>query len=95
MRVPFDNRWNQHTYTSLTLLPFGLWTPGKCSLQVQPTPQSEIASYTYGVAYDQDDCSYSTSSLLVIFTLCSYMKCVRLLTDIVFHVGRNEEPLKL
>ena len=24
----FDNRWNQHTYTSLTLLPFGLWTPG-------------------------------------------------------------------
>ena len=24
----FDNRWNQHTYTSLMLLPFGLWAPG-------------------------------------------------------------------
>ena len=24
----FDNRWNQHTCTSLTLLPFGLWAPG-------------------------------------------------------------------
>ena len=23
----FDNRWNQHTCTSLTLLPFGLWAP--------------------------------------------------------------------
>ena len=22
--MPFDNRWNQHTYTSLTLLPFAL-----------------------------------------------------------------------
>ena len=25
--MPFDNRWNQHTYTSLTLLPSGLWAP--------------------------------------------------------------------
>ena len=25
--MPFDNRWNQHAYTSLTLLPFGLWAP--------------------------------------------------------------------
>ena len=24
VRVPFDNRWNQHTYTSLMLLPFSL-----------------------------------------------------------------------
>ena len=26
-QVLFDNRWNQHTCTSLTLLPFGLWAP--------------------------------------------------------------------
>ena len=26
--MPFDNRWSQHTYTSLTLLPIGLWAPG-------------------------------------------------------------------
>ena len=24
-----QERWNQHTYTSLTLLPFGLWAPGR------------------------------------------------------------------
>ena len=23
----FDNRWNQHTYRSLMLLPFGVWAP--------------------------------------------------------------------
>ena len=26
--VLFDNRWNQHTYRSLMLLPFGIWAPG-------------------------------------------------------------------
>ena len=24
-----QERWNQHIYTSLTLLPFGLWAPGR------------------------------------------------------------------
>ena len=32
MPVPFNNRWNQHTYTSLTLLPFGLWAPDNTEL---------------------------------------------------------------
>ena len=32
VQVPFDNRWNRHTYTSLTLLPFGLWAPDKTFL---------------------------------------------------------------
>ena len=38
VQVPFDNRWNQHTYTSLTLLPFGLWAPDythACTIHVR------------------------------------------------------------
>ena len=26
--MSFDNRWNQHTNSSLMLIPFGLWAPG-------------------------------------------------------------------
>ena len=29
VQVTFDSTWNQHTHTSLTLLPFGLWAPGE------------------------------------------------------------------
>ena len=32
VQVPFDNRWNQHTYTSLMLLTFGLWAPDQAYL---------------------------------------------------------------
>ena len=32
----FDNRWNQHTYTTLMLLPFGFWAPGERYLTASP-----------------------------------------------------------
>ena len=52
VHVPFNNSWNQHTYTSLILFPFGLWAPvftdGSSSSHSKglrsPTP--EILLYT-------------------------------------------------
>ena len=41
----FDNRWNQHTCTSLTLLPFGLWAP---AATVEVKFDSETVQYPHG-----------------------------------------------
>ena len=41
----FDNRWNQHTCTSLTLLPFGLWAPGVCDATFYAPPVGHDETY--------------------------------------------------